>query len=109
MSAGALAFSIDEKQLLIGGEHLVAFRTDTWTRNVLMKDAGDITSLAMDSSGRTIAYGTYADEVGEFNVVSGAKYRLLQPPPGRVQQIRTVSFSPDGKLVASSIWSSDGK
>ena len=99
-----VAFSPRELQLAIVGLNSnqglrLLYIPSGVTRDVLTEFTY---SVAFSPDGRTVAVGTpYVDASGQIellDVTSGKPKRMLQGPPGPVTSL---TFSPDGKLLAS--------
>jgi len=105
-----LAFSPDGRWLVSGsGGSRIAPRPENFLikwwevasgRDVrtTMSPQGDILSLAVDPSGRLLAYGTSTGTVRLIQFGTGADVQVLI---GRTSFVESIAFSPDGHWLAS--------
>lgn len=103
----AAAFSPDEKQLALAGADRILYLYETRTWKLARKFEGQpemISALAWSPDGRRIATGGFnvltnkhPVSVIVWDAASGKTVRTMPAP----HQVRSVSFSPDGRTVAS--------
>ncbi len=98
---GPLAYSPNSESLAIGISNVVSIRSteDTTEQLRLTGHTGDVFALAWSPDGSLLASSASNDTlIRLWNPSSGEQVRVLE---GHESWIRSVTFSPDGKLLAS--------
>jgi WD40 repeat protein len=99
----AIAFTPDGKTLVTGDETLGFWKTADWSLRRQIPIGSTVWSVAVSPDGKLVAVAAEASDAIELrDVATGEIVRTLHP---RGRRMRGVSFSPDGRRLLTSTWS----
>lgn len=96
----SLRFSPDNQLLVSGGYGVVKFwsRKNSQQKGVLKELATGVHALAVSSDGRWVVVG---EETGQVKIYELATNELRHTLTGHTDRVSSVSFGPDGRMVAT--------
>jgi WD40 repeat protein len=111
VTANGLSYSADGRQLMIGSHNGVeVFDTKTWSKRQnlsvssnLPANASEVTALVISPDGTRVAAGSRTGAIDIWDMSPTLKTRSFMSSQAKSGRVSSISFSPDGLLLAAAI------